>query len=587
MSTAKRLRATKTQQPPVTPDAEPKVASGKRAVLYLRVSTPSQVKTDYNPEGISLPAQRQACELKRDSLGAETVREFVEAGRTATDIEHRPVFQEMIAWIKSQKNIDYLIVYQFSRIFRNSVDAAITKKELGKHDCRIISTNLDLGEGPESAMVESIMHAVDEFRSKSDGADIAYKMGAKAKSGGTLGRAPMGYVNARDLSEGRNIGIVKFDPERAPLVKVAFELYASGDFSIESLAKELIDRGLRTRPGKHPAGTVSTSKLNAMLRDPYYVGYVSYKGELIVGRHEALISDELFERVQAVLDERSGSGARQRRHTHYLKGVLWCGQCHDEGIESRMIMQWSKGNGGLYLYFFCRRKQQHLCISRYLEGDAVEAAVLDFYGTLDFPSDLAARVRAQLHDVLDDEEKASKLRHEQLTAELLRLDRQEENLIDLAADGNLPTAKVKQRLGIILRQKNKLSQQLAESNERLAVGAALIENALLVLNNPQRLYERMSPEQRQLMNLAIFEKLYIFDDGITDAVFKPPFDELMLVRDAAGLASGQSKESPAADAAGDSSGLHAGPLATAFFGDGSNKRVMVGTEGVEPSLGAV
>ncbi len=164
----------------------------------------------------------------------------------------------------------------------------------------------------------------------------------------------------------------------------------------------------------------------------------------------------------------------------------------------------------------------------------------------------------------------------------MRLDRQEENLIDLAADGNLPTAKVKQRLGIILRQKTKLSQQLAESTERLAVGAALIEDALLVLSNPQGLYERMSPEQRQLMNLAIFEKLYIFDDGITDAVFKPPFDDLMPVRDAAEAAVGLDKESPAADTAGDSSGLRTGPLATALFGDGSNKRVMVEVRGFEP-----
>lgn len=189
----------------------------KRAVVYLRVSTPSQVMTDYNPEGISLPAQREACELKSALLGAEILREFVEPGRSATNIENRPIFQEMMAWVKSQKDIDYIIVYQFNRIFRNSVDAGITKRDLKKYGTRVVPTIMDLGEGPEGDMVETILHAVGEYQSKANGADIAYKMGAKARSGGTIGRTRLGYLNTRDLSEGRNVGIVQFDPRPRPV----------------------------------------------------------------------------------------------------------------------------------------------------------------------------------------------------------------------------------------------------------------------------------------------------------------------------------------------------------------------------------
>lgn len=58
---------------------EPESAGGrKRAVLYLRVSSPSQLKTDYNPEGISIPAQRDACKLKCSAIAADIVKEFVE-----------------------------------------------------------------------------------------------------------------------------------------------------------------------------------------------------------------------------------------------------------------------------------------------------------------------------------------------------------------------------------------------------------------------------------------------------------------------------------------------------------------------------
>jgi site-specific DNA recombinase len=124
----------------------------KRALLYLRVSTPSQVNTDYNPEGISIPAQREACERKARELGAEVANTYVEPGRTATSIEKRPVFQEMVARIKAQKDASYVIVYHFNRIFRNSIDAAITKRELGRWGVRLVSTVLDMGASPEGSM---------------------------------------------------------------------------------------------------------------------------------------------------------------------------------------------------------------------------------------------------------------------------------------------------------------------------------------------------------------------------------------------------------------------------------------------------
>src|SRR6266545_4192399 len=124
--------------------------SAKRALLYLRVSTPGQVNTDYNPEGISIPAQREAGERKARELNAAIVDEYVEPGRTATSIEKRPVFQDMMARIKEQQDVNYIIVYHFNRIFRNSIDAAIVKRDLQRLGVRVVSTVMDLGDSIES-----------------------------------------------------------------------------------------------------------------------------------------------------------------------------------------------------------------------------------------------------------------------------------------------------------------------------------------------------------------------------------------------------------------------------------------------------
>jgi len=558
----------------------PEPEAPKRAVLYLRVSSPSQVKTDYNPEGISIPAQRDACLVKCSALQAEVANEFAEPGRSAQEVEKRIVFQEMMAWVKAHRDeVDYIVVYQFNRVFRNAIDAAITKRELSKWGVRIVQTVFDLPEGPEGDMIEMILNAVDEYRVKRDGADIAYKMGAKAKNGGTISRARLGYRNARDMSEGRNIGIVELDPERAPLIVNAFELYATGEFSLESLSEELTIRGLKTRQGRYPGGPISTSRLAELLRDPYYLGYVTYEGELIQGRHEALISQELFARVQAILDQRGGNGQRKRRHNHYLKGHLWCGACHKQDIESRMIVNWATGRGGRYLYFFCVRKQQHLCLSHYSYGEEVEGALERFYASIHFPADIADRLRQKLNEMMNEQEKSLHLLARQMKAELTRLDKQEEHLIDLAADGGMSLPKVRQKLAEVQRERGRLRERMAVGDDRLTAGAVLLDRALRLLDSAQNLYKTLSLEQRRYMNDAIFEKLYVEDDEIEGAVFRPPFDELLQARDEIQRAQADGTNRVKENAR---RGPDLGPLAALYFDGGSNKGLMVEVSGLEP-----
>jgi site-specific DNA recombinase len=503
-----------------------------RAVLYLRVSTPGQVNTDYDPEGISIPAQREAGRRKADSLNADVVREFVEPGRTATNIDKRPAFQEMIAWVKAQKNIDYVIVYHFNRVFRNSVDAGITKRDLKKIGTRVVSTVIDMGDNPESALVESILHAVDQYQSEASGADISYKMGQKAKHGGTLGRAPLGYLNVFERLDDRQIRTVALDPERAPFVKLAFELYATGDYTLADLSDELYDRGLRTRATKlHPTGQVSINKLWLMLRDRYYLGFVTYKGEEIEGRHEALIDDDLFGRVQDILETRSLAGERRRIHHHYLKGSLFCGHCHQAGTTGRMIIQHTVNRRGTeYTYFFCRNTQDRTCSTPHVNVIRVEDAVEAHYATVQFSPEFIATMRAQLAGALDDEDAATRLLHQQLTNELRRLDAQEDNLIELAADSAETHPKIKQKLHDIKRQREHLRERLNETTEDLSDSVRLIDLCLTLLEHPQELYRRCDEEQRRLLNQALFDKLLIDYDQVTGHELREPFAQLHAVQ---------------------------------------------------------
>src|SRR3569833_2166223 len=345
----------------------------KRAVLYLRVSSPGQVNTDYDPEGISLPAQRKAGQQRAAEHGAEIVEEYIEPGRSATTVEARPKFQQMKARIKAERDVDYVIVYARSRMHRNTIDAAITKRDLRAAGAVLVSVTDYTEDTPIGDLVGTVLDAVNEYQSRASGADIAYKMGQKVINGGSVGRAPIGYLNVRENFEGREVRTVAVDPVRGPLIRMAFELYATGTYGFHDLIKALTDAGLRTKPNKrYPAGTpISLHTIGKLLRDRYYLGYVNRKGVEYKGRHEPLVDQPLFDRVQENLDGERGGGTRNRKYNHYLKGTVWCRRCK----RRLMIMRGKNRRGDVYFYYICRRRQNRTCDNPYMPVTEVEKAV--------------------------------------------------------------------------------------------------------------------------------------------------------------------------------------------------------------------
>jgi site-specific DNA recombinase len=322
------------------------------------------------------------------------------------------------------------------------------------------------------------------------------------------------------------------DTERAPFVKLAFELYATGNYSLERLADELTRRGLRTRPGRYPAGAVSDSKLSAMLRDRYYLGVITYKGVEYPGRHPALVGPELFDHVQEILDASGVSGERRRTHNHYLKGTLWCDRCRQAGRRHRLIITKATGRRGTdYFYFLCRGRQEGVCDLPYLPMEHVEDAALKYWGSQRLPEGFIEQVREKIVATLEETNASLRLLRDQLTAELATIDRQEENLLDLAADAALATDKVRTRLTRLEAQRKEIRQRLADNGKRLTTGAAVLEAQLDLLHDPQTLYRRLSDHGRRLLNQAMFEELLVDREDVvvqvTGQTYTEPVRDLM------------------------------------------------------------
>src|SRR5688500_18033917 len=163
------------------------------AVIYLRVSTKEQAERGGESEGFSIPAQREACLRKAQSLGARVVGEFVDRGESARSAD-RPELQRMLQFIGEQP-VTFAIVHTVDRLARNRVDDVEINVVLRAAGVQLVSCTENIDETPSGMLLHGIMSSISEFYSLNLATETRKGMRQKARSGGTPGMAPFGYIN--------------------------------------------------------------------------------------------------------------------------------------------------------------------------------------------------------------------------------------------------------------------------------------------------------------------------------------------------------------------------------------------------------
>lgn len=304
-------------QPRVEPPNRP-----LRAVLYLRVSTAEQAATDYDEDGYSLHAQRDACRRAADRLNAEVVDEYVDRGKSARSAD-RPQLQLMLRRLRDQRDVDYVIVHKVDRLARSRADDVQIVLAMRQAGATLVSATENIDETPSGTLLHAIMAAVAEFYSGNLAQEAKKGMLKKAEFGGTPGNSPVGYQNTRDRIDGKDIGVVTVDEQRAGHIRWAFKTFALGQHTLRQLAEDLNARGFTmpatARLAERP---VSIQQLHKILHNRYYLGRVIFSGVEYPGRHEPLIDESTFQVVQALLASRNLAGDKPQMRPHPLKGTI-------------------------------------------------------------------------------------------------------------------------------------------------------------------------------------------------------------------------------------------------------------------------
>jgi site-specific DNA recombinase len=495
------------------------------AVMYLRVSTKDQAGRGGEAEGFSIPAQREACLRKADSLGVQIVDEFVDAGESARSA-NRPELKRMLKYV-AEHRVSTVIVHKVDRLARNRVDDVEINLELTKAGAQLVSCSENIDETPSGMLLHGIMSSIAEFYSRNLATESRKGMLQKAKGGGTVNAAPFGYLNTRTRTpEGREVRIVALDPDRAHWVPWIFEHYATGDWTASMIRDELLKHGVTTLPKpSRPGAPIALSHVHGILRNRYYAGVVTFEGVEYPGKHEPLVSEQLFARVQQVREARRQSGEKPRVHSHYLKGSLYCGNCG----EPLTFEQSRNRVGTLYDYFYClgRQRLKNGCTFKATQAHMVEDLVERHWSTVTLSSDRLDAVRRLVLEHMDTLLPNQDRAEAEAKRSLADLSKQSERLMQAFYVDAITLEHLKSEQARISSARADAEALITRNTTDRGLVLEKLDYLCALLARPMRYYENAPDGMRRELNQSVFDRIYVFDDEIVGSDLTEPAQRLL------------------------------------------------------------
>ncbi len=323
--------------------------------LYARKST-----EDEERQVMSIEAQlaELADFAKRENL--DIAERFIES--KSAKKPGREIFNEMIQKIYESKEPVGILAWHPDRLARNSIDGGqvIYLIDIGKIASLRFPT-FWFEPTPQGLFMLQVAFGQSKYYSDNLSENVKRGIRQKLRRGEWPGLAPFGYVNNPKTRT------IEPDQMKARVIKKAFEEYAQGRHTLESLGQRLSFWGVVSRTGK----PLCKATLQRMLTNKVYLGLIIHNSETYEGGFPSIVSGATFEKVQEVLKNRAKPRHSKKRHYFPFTGLLTCGEC-----GAAITAQWARGNGGTYRYYRCT-KRLGSCSQRYLREDLLVEQLKD------------------------------------------------------------------------------------------------------------------------------------------------------------------------------------------------------------------
>jgi len=315
-----------------------------RCAIYTRKSHEEGLEQDFN----SLVAQREACEayiLSQAGLGWEMSNKIYEDGGISGGHLERKGLQELLADIRAGL-VDVIVVYKVDRLIRSITDFGKLVDVFDANDVSFVSVTQAFNTtNSMGRLTLNVLLSFAQFEREVTAERIRDKIASSKQKGIWMGgRVPFGYQN-----ENKQLFI---DEQEAKIVRQMFALYLQHR-KIRLVKEELDCKGMKSRKriskqDKTTGGLpFSKSNIACILSNPVYAGKIKHKDKIYSGNHEAIVTLEQWNTVQALMADRR---VQKKNFNHQKSPALLNGLLLD-GDGNKLLSHYAIKDGKKYHYY--------------------------------------------------------------------------------------------------------------------------------------------------------------------------------------------------------------------------------------------
>jgi site-specific DNA recombinase len=469
----------------------------RKAVVYARVSSKEQEK-----EGFSIPHQRKSLKAYAEKNGFTVDHEFIDI-ETAKQ-SGREHFGEMVGYLKENPSVQILLVEKTDRLYRNFRDYVMLD-DLINQDLSIHLVKEGEVLSKDSKSHQKFIHGIKVLMAKNYidnlSEEVKKGMAEKAAQGDYPHQAPFGYKNNTETHT------IEVNEPVAKVVRRLFELYGSSQYSLRSLRNQATEEGL-VRPSGKPLGV---SHLEQILKNPIYYGEFRWKGDLLKGNHEPIISKSLFGQVQAVFHQANKPKLTAKQFA--FRGLLTCGYCGCQLTAER------KKNK--YVYYRCTNAKGK-CQQSYLREETVDGIMAEIVKGIQLSQEDLEFLRDGLQESLKNQKSYHEGQIRALTARYNQLQRRMEQIYEDKLDEKVSEAFWRQQTGKWQKEQEQVRQALAGHEK---ASASYFEEGVQILELAKQaypVYVAASLEKKRKI-LSFLLSNCVLKDATPTPTYRKPF----------------------------------------------------------------
>jgi len=343
-----------------------------RYCLYARKSSEAEEK-----QALSIDSQikEMLALAQRDRLNIVNI---YRESHSAKECGQRPEYNRLLNDIRAGK-FDGILVWHPDRLSRNAGDLGALVDLLDQKKLVEIRTHSQkFTNNPNEKFLLMILGSQAKLENDNKGINVKRGLRMRVEMGLWPSVAPTGYLNHPDRNMKCHIIV---DPLRSHAIRMLFEKAAYENMSIRKLFGWLRDEiKLTTRHGKF----LTVSNIQLILRNNFYMGLIEYprkSGKWYTGKHEPIISRELFQKVQEKLDSYKHSG-KPNKEFAFTK-LIKCGMCGSGVTAEEKFKKLAGGSIRKYIYYGCTRFHDKNCKNTYLREEELLQQLLEIIDKID------------------------------------------------------------------------------------------------------------------------------------------------------------------------------------------------------------